>query len=176
MISLPGRVFKIGLKGVVPTRAQASALLGGAGDVAIVRRGRPRWLVMICPSGCGDEFALNLDTRAGPAWRMYRTRAGLTLYPSVWRESGCGSHFVIWNNRVWWIDGYSLFGSDEIDRMLEGKVMSAILSGERPLHYTEIADMISEIPWPVLLTCRTLMEKGAVREREDLGSDFFERF
>jgi hypothetical protein len=64
------------------------------------------------PRGCGEVFPINLDPRAGPAWRLYSDpRRGVSLYPSVWRESGCESHYVIWRNRIYLFGRYE----DEFD-------------------------------------------------------------
>jgi hypothetical protein len=70
--------------------------------LALVERGKVRSVLFQCPCGCKDVLVINLDRKAGMAWR-YRLRQGrLTLLPSVWRTSGCESHFVLWENRVWW--------------------------------------------------------------------------
>jgi len=47
-------------------------------------------------------LVVNLDARMGKAWRLRESSRGLTLMPSVWRTSGCRSHFVLWNSTVWW--------------------------------------------------------------------------
>ena len=73
--------------GVVSSRGDAAGYLKVPGDAALVERGRPRLLLLACPCGCGEQLPVNLDGRAGPAWRYYKNeRTGLTLYPSVWRE------------------------------------------------------------------------------------------
>jgi hypothetical protein len=47
-------------------------------------------------------LSINLDPRTGKAWRLRQDRFGVTLLPSVWRTSGCKSHFILWRNAVWW--------------------------------------------------------------------------
>ena len=47
-------------------------------------------------------MVINVDRGAGPAWRLQIRDDRLTLMPSVWRTSGCRSHFVLWNSTVWW--------------------------------------------------------------------------
>lgn len=81
-----------------------AALRNNASLVALVRRERLRNAVMNCPCGCGDVLVVNLDPEAGKAWRAKVHQGALTLMPSVWRDSGCESHFVLWENRVWWCD------------------------------------------------------------------------
>ncbi|WP_442869546.1 DUF6527 family protein [Bradyrhizobium sp. CCBAU 11386] len=29
-----------------------------------------------------------------------------TLYPSFWRDGGCGSHFIIWRGQLLWCDRF----------------------------------------------------------------------
>jgi Family of unknown function (DUF6527) len=92
---------RIRFRGTVASRREASVRLKVPGDAVLVVRGRPRLLIISCPCGCGEQFPINLDSRAGPAWRLYGDRRrGLSVYPSVWRESGCESHYVIWKNDV----------------------------------------------------------------------------
>jgi hypothetical protein len=62
-----------------------------------------RAAIFLCPCGCGDKLTINLDPRSGDAWRVRLRGDRLTLMPSVWRASGCRSHFVLWENSIWWI-------------------------------------------------------------------------
>ena len=71
-------------------------------DVALVERGTVRAAVFQCPCGCGNVLVINLDPAAGPAWRHRVDGEQLTLMPSVWRDSGCDSHFVLWRNEIYW--------------------------------------------------------------------------
>lgn len=106
--------IRLKFKGVIQTRSEASGLLKSPGDAVLIERGKPRWLLISCPCGCGDEFPINLDPRAGPAWRLYQNqRTGLTLSPSVWRKSGCCSHYVIWHNQI------LMSGHDEADNIFQ---------------------------------------------------------
>ena len=91
----------ISLKAELASRAGASDLLHEPGDAVLITRGEPRWLLLRCPSGCGEDIPINLDERAGKAWRLYRgPKAEVTLFPSVWRDTGCECHFVIWRDRI----------------------------------------------------------------------------
>ena len=74
-------------------------ILHEPGEAVLVSRGHDRLLVMRCPCACGDDIIVNLDREAGPAWVLYQRRRGTSLYPSVWRDTGCGSHFVVWEDR-----------------------------------------------------------------------------
>jgi hypothetical protein len=92
-MSPPAR--KVRMVGDAEYRDQAEATLGQPGDASLILRGRPRAIVMACPDGCGETLVVNLDGRAGKAWRFDMRRGGLTLFPSVWRDGGCGSHFIV---------------------------------------------------------------------------------
>ncbi len=85
---------------VVSTLEQALDHLIGKGQIFVITRGRPRWLKMHCPCGCGSVVSLNLDPRAGRSWRLSIREGRATLTPSVWRTSGCKSHFLLINNRA----------------------------------------------------------------------------
>lgn len=81
---------RISIKANVSSRASAGEYLKRPGDAVIVDREGPRWLILSCPCGCGTQLPLNLDRRAGPAWRIFVSRKkGVSIYPSVWRDSDC---------------------------------------------------------------------------------------
>ncbi len=82
------------------------ALLDAPGDAAVIERGHPRFPIMRCPCGCGADLLANLDRRAGSAWRLYRERGRLTLFPSYWRDTACDSHFIISSERLFWCDTF----------------------------------------------------------------------
>jgi len=70
--------------------------------IELVVRGRPRAVVFQCPCRCGEVLSINIDVAAGRAWSAFWHGDALSLLPSVWRTSGCRSHFVLWRNDVWW--------------------------------------------------------------------------
>lgn len=150
-------------KGVVESQSEARSLLNHPGDTVLVKRGRPRALVMRCPDGCGDELVVNLDARVGPAWRLYETRKGPTLYPSVWRESGCESHFIVWNRKIYWCDYDTLWDDTAAESLLDDRAIG-VLSDGRWYHYEQVAEAIDEVPWTALLVCRRLSKRGVVEE------------
>jgi hypothetical protein len=152
------RVEAISLRGSVPTRDQAAPLLTQTGDGVIVERGVLRSLVMRCPCGCGDDLFINLDPRAGPAWRLFNRRRGLTLYPSYWRESECGAHFILWNNRIIWCGRWDETDEDEW-WYRTGLDVRPALSSEEFRNYEAVADQMNELPWDVLTACRQLVRK-----------------
>jgi len=60
-------------------------------------------LGMQCPCGCNDTIELLLVPEGKPRWDVVIDDQGrLTLEPSVWRASGCRSHFWIRKGRIYW--------------------------------------------------------------------------
>lgn len=58
---------------------------------------------MMCPCGCGDVIELNLLKQARPCWNVQDHPDGtITLAPSVWRQKGCRSHFLLRHGKVDW--------------------------------------------------------------------------
>lgn len=154
------RATVVAFKGAVENYAAAKSAVIAAGDLILVERGVIRAAVMRCPCGCGDDIVINLDSRTGPAWRLYRSRKGITLYPSVWRDSGCGSHFIIWRGKIFWCDYEYL--EDEEDEGLDARVKETLTQELTP--YWEISDRLTETPWAVMLSCRRLKRRGIARE------------
>jgi hypothetical protein len=154
--------------GTVSTRSEASAFLKSPGDGVLVERGRPRLFLLSCPCGCGEEFPINLDSRAGQAWRLYRNgRAGLSIFPSVWRTSGCKSHYVIWRNRI------LLFGQneDDFDSGLQSDELAVstddvlrLLPATGFISFVDIAESLNAVPWDVQVLCRRLVRMKVARE------------
>jgi hypothetical protein len=164
---------------VVSTRGEAAGYLKSPGDAVLIERGRPRLLLLACPCGCGEEYPINLDDRAGQAWRIYRKRGrGLTLFPSVWRDTGCGSHFIIWRDQI------LLFGQTEEvwdDSSLEDETVPSPeqITEQLPstglIAFSQIADVLDAVPWDVLRVCRQLVRKGLAREGRGKQRGFFGR-
>lgn len=154
------RTLKLAFRGTVESRGDANALLKSPADYVLVARGYLRLCLMACPDGCGETVVVNLDPKAGPAWRLYKTRRGMSLFPSVWRDTGCRSHYVVWNDRI------LLFGGDhepvapaEVDPQLVERVALAI-RGRGELGFRELADELEEIPWAVLDALQALVSAG----------------
>jgi hypothetical protein len=171
---------KLSLRATVLSRGAASSYLKKPGDGVIVdREGRPRWLILICPCGCGEEFPINLDSRAGPAWKLYiNHRTGLSLYPSVWRQSGCKSHYIIWRSKIFLFnryeeDFYDTTQTEEslqfISKIREQLPMKGFVS------FYDIAEVLGEIPWDVLMACRRLVLQGFAKEGSDKRRGSFSR-
>ncbi len=58
---------------------------------------------MICPCGCNKQLHMNLIPDERPLWKLKNNVNGtVSLHPSVWRRTGCRSHFWLRNSRVTW--------------------------------------------------------------------------
>ena len=163
------------LCGVFMSRNDIGSSLDRAGDVALVERGHPRLLVVKCPCGCGEEYVINLDQGAGKAWRLYRRAGKLSLFPSVWRDVGCRSHFILWRDRFYLFDR-RYEAEDELPDLGTRSLDIAILNTASTVTYRtvqELADALDEIPWEVLLSCRRLARLGLLKEGQgDLVGSF----
>lgn len=150
------RATRIQFKGEVVQRHEADHLLSFPGDAALVRRGVLRSMVIACPDGCGEQLTINLDSRSGPAWRYYGSCSDVTLFPSVWRNTGCRSHFIVWQSRIYWCDG-----SDELEVPMADVVeqVRSVLH-DRLQNYVDIAERLRLVPWAVLSACRRLCRRG----------------
>tara|TARA_R110002020_G_scaffold69730_9_gene181452 strand:- start:25466 stop:25798 length:333 start_codon:yes stop_codon:yes gene_type:complete len=75
-------------------------------DIVLVRDDGDDWSVgMRCPCGCGDTIELMVLEEARPRWDITVDSARRpTLHPSVWRKTGCRSHFWLRRGRIHWCD------------------------------------------------------------------------
>jgi hypothetical protein len=161
-MTVPAR--KIHLLGTAEYRDQAETMLRSPGDAALVERGVLRSLVMRCPDGCGETLVVNLDPRAGKAWRLDRRRGTTTLYPSVWRDGGCESHFIVWRDVILWCDRFEDGNSEPgYDPGIEPLVLNA-LSFSRHIDAATIALQLNLIIWDAAKALRRLAARGEARE------------
>ncbi len=73
-------------------------------NLILAREDDEDWAVAFrCPCGCGDRLELQLIPEAKPHWVLHRDERGHpTLHPSVWRKTGCRSHFWLRSGRIFW--------------------------------------------------------------------------
>jgi Family of unknown function (DUF6527) len=58
---------------------------------------------MLCPCGCRCVLHMNLLPDERPWWKLTEHADGTaSLFPSVWRQKDCSSHFWFRNGRVVW--------------------------------------------------------------------------
>ena len=74
--------------------------------VYVIGEDRSYWAaVFTCPCGCREKIWLNLlkhDNR--PTWTVEDVKgAKVHITPSVWRQTGCKSHFLIKRGRLIWV-------------------------------------------------------------------------
>ncbi len=161
---MTGPARKVRWRGAGEYRDQAEPLLEQAGDAASIIRGRMRALLIKCPDGCGETLVINLDGRAGKAWAIDLRHESVTLYPSVWRENGCRSHFILWRDIIVWCDRFEAGNVEpDYDAGLEALALDA-LTALRFRTGLEIAIQLEEIPWDVLRALRRLARAGLVEE------------
>lgn len=128
-------------------------------ELILVERGVPRSLVMKCPDGCGETLTVNLDRRVGKAWRFYNRPEGVSLYPSVWRTTGCRSHFIIWENGIYWNDGRDEYRTTWEHQKLT-RAVTARLSHDHFISPEAIAAELEEVPWAIDSVCRNMVRTG----------------
>lgn len=60
--------------------------------------------ILLCPCGCGDVIKLNLlRFEKRPTWHVVANSGNkATLIPSVWRKTGCLSHFIVSEGEIRW--------------------------------------------------------------------------
>lgn len=64
---------------------------------------KPKWVLFRCPCGCNSVITLSLQQIHRPRWSLRASQNNRpVLYPSVWRDVGCMSHFWIMDGRVYW--------------------------------------------------------------------------
>lgn len=62
-----------------------------------------KWVMFRCPCQCGDVITISLQSVHKPFWKLSLSQHKRpTLYPSVWRDKGCFSHFWVKDGRVFW--------------------------------------------------------------------------
>ncbi|HZZ31871.1 MAG TPA: DUF6527 family protein [Phenylobacterium sp.] len=167
----PARTLR--LCGQAEYRDQAEPHLHQPGDAALIFRGQARSLLIQCPDGCGQTLVINLDPRAGKAWRLDMRGGTPTLYPSVWRDGGCGSHFIVWRGRILWCDRYEVGNVEpDYDAGLEARVLKA-LTPQIFRSAEEIAWELDEIPWEVSRVARRLVRQALAEEGRGAKLNWF---
>lgn len=75
---------------------------------------RPWSVALLCPCCCGAPIQLSLLHTDSPRWRIDISFWGLvTIQPSIWRTTGCRSHFFMRAGHVIWVRGEIEFQNGE---------------------------------------------------------------
>jgi hypothetical protein len=67
-----------------------------------VRGGKEKWLYLKCPDECGDLISVNLMQSYDPSWTVLIDDGLISIHPSVWKKTGCKSHFFIKDSAIVW--------------------------------------------------------------------------
>lgn len=80
-----------------------------AGVLYVVGDPKQPWKAMlVCPCGCAETIELNLSPPGHPLWTIVETNGNrATLHPSVWRTTGCRSHFWVRKGEIQWCEAHS---------------------------------------------------------------------
>ena len=71
--------------------------------VYLIGEENPWSAALLCPCGGEATISLSLIRHDRPSWRAQIHADGtVTLWPSIWRKSGCCSHFFIRRGRTVW--------------------------------------------------------------------------
>lgn len=78
-------------------------LINEAEFIAVFYKSKPIWALFKCPCGCGYVITLPLQKPHILRWSIHKSEFGRpTLYPSIWQNKGCYSHFWIEDGKVIW--------------------------------------------------------------------------
>lgn len=63
----------------------------------------PTFGYLLCPCGCGETLHLRFLPDRRPRWDVDIGADGaVSLTPSVWRQVGCRSHFILKEGKIHW--------------------------------------------------------------------------
>jgi hypothetical protein len=63
----------------------------------------PQYAIFACPCGCGETIELNLNHHSSPCWDIkWHINGKVSFYPSIWRITGCQSHFYLIKSKILW--------------------------------------------------------------------------
>ena len=69
----------------------------------VARNNQPKWALFLCPCGCKEVITLSLQRAHYPRWTASPSKDNRpNLRPSVWRDVGCFSHFILQDGRIYW--------------------------------------------------------------------------
>jgi hypothetical protein len=78
-------------------------LINEAEFIVVIYKKKPIWALFKCPCGCGYVITLPLQKPHNPRWSIHKSEFGRpTLYPSIWQNKGCYSHFWVEDGKVIW--------------------------------------------------------------------------
>jgi len=88
---------------LIVNKTPSNDTVGKRDFIEVIYKGKPHWALFQCPCGCGKVISLSLQKVHTPNWKVKKNTSGRpTLYPSVWQNQGCCSHFWIKDGMVYW--------------------------------------------------------------------------
>lgn len=88
---------------MIVSKAPGNATIDDGQFITVIYENIPYWAIFKCPCGCGTVISLSLQKIHRPSWTVEKSKTGRpSLYPSVWQNKGCCSHFWIKEGRVHW--------------------------------------------------------------------------
>jgi hypothetical protein len=98
-----------------------------------------------------------------------------TLSPSYWRDSACGSHFIISENHIYWCSNDWDFDSYwSINEEIEDVILSA-LNNQEFTHYLDLADQLDVNPWDCLQACKHLTTRRILTVKDGKNKEYFKK-
>ncbi|QED38957.1 hypothetical protein FK178_15075 [Antarcticibacterium arcticum] len=71
--------------------------------IKVVYNQESYWCLFRCPCGCRRVISLSLQQNHKPHWKIIVSESGKpSLFPSVWQNQGCKSHFWIEDGEIRW--------------------------------------------------------------------------
>lgn len=162
------------------TVTEGMSCLRRAGDAVIIERGRPRHLLLCCPCGCGQKYPVNLDRRIGPAWRLRDDKKrGISVFPSIWRQTGCRSHFVISHGSIILFEprdelDETAAGFGEYYGLLRIEILSHVPFDEY-VGVEALLDHIDADPWDLADACLALARERRLLEGKGANKGRYKR-
>jgi len=96
--------------------------VGDKDFIMVVYQGKPLWALFRCPCGCRHVISLSLQKIHRPHWKVRKYSEGRpTVYPSVWQNKDCCSHFWIRDGRVYWCGNADKRVKSSPDRTMRGQ-------------------------------------------------------
>jgi hypothetical protein len=85
--------------------------------IKVIYKRKPYWAIFRCPCGCSTIISLPLQKSNHHYWHVYSSKNNRpNVYPSVWQNKVCCSHFVINDGKIIWCQNSGLepYSDDEL--------------------------------------------------------------
>lgn len=96
----------------------------------------------------------------------------MSLYPSVWRDTGCLSHFILLRDQIYLFDKVEDWWDLSEMPSIDSNVLT-LMKDKVTRTAIEISMALQEIPWDVIESCRRLTRQGKLKESLDDATTFY---